>query len=85
MAAKKTLVKPPFRSLSWIVRNASKFVRRDPGGRDRRKAAARALDEGGIAPTMAAVDAYLLGAKRTRDTIDRYLEPVWESLKKMVG
>lgn len=81
----KTPVKTPFRSLSWIVRNASKFVRRDPGGKDRREAAARALDEGGLAPTQAAIDAYLLGAKRTRDTIDQYLEPVWESLKTIVG
>ncbi len=71
-----------FRPLAWIVRNAPKFVRRDSGGKDPRAAAASALKEAGVTN---AVDAYLLGAKRSRDTIDRYLEPVWESLKTMVG
>jgi len=71
-----------FRPLSWIVRNAPKFVRRDSGGQDARLAAASAITEAGVVDL---VDAYLLGAKRTRQTIDRYLEPVWASLRTIVG
>lgn len=84
MAAKKGKkpVETPLRSLSWIVRHAPKFVRRDPGGQEARLAAASAITEAGVVDL---IDAYLLGAKKSRDTIDRYLEPVWASLKAIVG
>lgn len=82
---KKPVYEDSFRPLTWIVRNAPKFVRRDSGGRDPRTVALAALYKAGLPGSPATVDAYLLGAKRARDTVDRYLEPVWESLRRMVG
>ena len=73
------------RSLSWIVLHAPSFVRRDPGGRRARNVARHHLSKAGIDPTVAAVEAYLLGAKGARDTIDRYLEPVWQRLREIIG
>lgn len=81
----KKLVAHMPRSLRWIVRHAPSFVRRDSGGQKARLNARFYLEQAGINPGVVAVDAYLLGAKKARDTIDEYLEPVWKRLKEIVG